>query len=57
MNLYFNIGPKSWICVRDCIDWNDAINNRLSKWWDLRNVLCLNEEEFNKVKENVVLNI
>lgn len=55
MNLYFNIGPKSWICVRNCIDWEDAIN-RLSKWWDLRAVLCLNEEEFDKIKENIVMN-
>ena len=57
MNLYFNIGPKSWVCVRNCIDWNDAVYNRAMRWWDLTNVTCLNEIEFKKIKENVVINL
>ena len=53
MNLYFKIGEKSWICVSNCYDWNDAVNR--VKLWNLKDMQCINEEDFRKLKENLVL--
>lgn len=54
MNLYFQVGYRSWICVRNCYDWYDA-TNRIKYYWDISQLKCLNEEDFKKIKENVVL--
>ncbi len=54
MILYFEIGYKSWVCIHNCNDWQDAVN-RLSYWWDVKSLRCLNSIDFEQLKENVVL--
>lgn len=53
MTLYFEIGVHSWVCVHDCYDWEDALK-RVEYYFDLRNMRCVNHEEFKLIKENVV---
>lgn len=47
MKLFFQIGNTSWVCVRNCNDWNDAINQVY--YWDISKCRCINEYDFNKL--------
>lgn len=55
MKLFFQIGNTSWICVRKCIDWNDAVNQVY--YWNVSNCRCINEHDFNKLdnKNNFIV--
>lgn len=50
MDLYFNCGGHCWICVKNCYDWNDAVN-RVKHWWDISSWPCINETDYRNLKE------
>ncbi len=53
MTLYFKIGYQSWIQINNCYDYDHAVNS-LKCLWDLKDLECINENDFKSHKNETV---